>query len=398
MQQEFDKMQSRAQARRRRQALKKRRRRIFVMAVAVLAVAIFVGVFASLCSCEGNNNTTTQATEPPEPTYTVIDLVFGGDVIACDRVSTIADLTDAFLDVAAIFAGADASAVNFEGNIAGRESLANALAAAGVDFAQAANSDTISQGLTGLQATLNGLCAAGLEPLGAFESPAEFEKTQGFTLKNIGGIKVAFVAFTKGMEGLRLPAGGENCVNLLYKDYDTTYKKIDTEGITAILQAVAAQKPDVTVAMLHWGSEYNSTVSSGQEKIVELMQANGVDAIVGTHPHVVQRVAFDEEKGTVVAYSLGDLLGPGEHTGSNYSILLNLQVTKNDLTGEVKLTGCTYEPVYTLSPAESGAGVKIVRIRQAMAMYENNHVGKVSKTAYDNMKAALAKIEKQTAG
>ncbi len=402
MSREFRKMQSRAQDRRRRHAQKKRRRRLFVMAAAVLLVAVFVGVMVGLRSCEGNNNTTTQATDPPEPTFTVIDLVFGGDVIACDRVSGITDFTDTFLDIAPILAGVDGAAVNFEGNLVGEgaapEGLAKALAAAGVDIAQAANSYTISQGLTGLSATLNGLRAAGLEPVGAFADQAEFEKTQGFTLKNIGGIRVAFVAFTKGMEGLRLPAGGEKSVNLLYKDYDTTYKKIDTEGITAILQAVAAQKPDVTVAMLHWGSEHNSGISGSQEKIVTLLQENGVDAIVGTHPHVVQKVAFDQEKGTVVAYSLGDLLGPGDHAGSNYSILLNLQITKNDLTGEVKITGCTYEPVYTLSPEESGAGVRIVRIRQAMAMYENNHVGKVSKTAYDNMKAALAKIEKQAAG
>ncbi len=392
---EFDNMQSRRQSRQRRIAQKKRRRRLFVMAAAVLAVAIFVGIFVGLRSCEGNHNTTTQTTVPPEPTFTVINLAFGGDVITCDRVSEITDFTDTFLDIVPILAGADGAAVNFEGNLTGPNALAKALAAAGVDFAQAANSYTINAGLTGLSATLNGLRAAGLEPLGAFADKAEFQKTQGFTIQNIGGIRVAFVAFTKGMEGLSLPAGGENTVNLLYKDYATTYKKIDTEGITAILQAVAAQKPDVTVAMLHWGSEHNSGISTSQEKLVELMQENGVDAIVGTHPHVVQKVAFDGEKGTVVAYSLGDLLGPGDHAGSNYSILLNLQITKNDLTGEVKITGCSYEPVYTLSPEESGAGVKIVRIRQAMAMYENNHVGKVSKTAYENMKAALQRIEKQ---
>ncbi len=419
-----EEMNKRRDARRQEQQFQARQQRFLKIGL-IMTAATLVICAAALLIAGGILNApedpalstppeTTQPTEPaPTLPDTVIHIVAGGDVNVTDK--TVAagtavsgyDYTDVFMDVVPTVSAADLAVLNFEGSIYGAPygsqnksaptQLLKALQQAGVDLLQAANSQTVANGLSGLASTLQSIRGAGMEPLGAFATAQEFRESGGYYIREVQGIRVAFVAFTKGMEGMSLPAGGENTVNLLYKDYATTYKKIDTEGITAILQAVAAQKPDVTVAMLHWGSEYNSGISTSQEKIVKLLQENGVDAIVGTHPHVVQKVAFDEEKGTVVAYSLGDLLGPGEHAGSNYSILLNLQITKNDLTGEVKITGCSYEPVYTLSPAESGAGVKLVRIRQAMAMYENNHVGKVSKTAYENMKAALQKIEKQTA-
>ena len=114
-----------------------------------------------------------------------------------------------------------------------------------------------------------------MEPLGAYINNAAFKESKGYTIQNVEGVKIAFVAFTKGMNGLGLPEGSENSVNLLYKDYASTYQTIDTEGITKVLQAVEAQQPDVTIALLHWGSEFNSIVSTRQEKIATLRDSLG---------------------------------------------------------------------------------------------------------------------------
>lgn len=356
---------------------------------------------------------TTQTTVPTEP-ETVIRLVFGGDLNVTDKVVAAGDLGGRFdysallMDIAPVFADAHAAFLNLEGGFYGPDygsasasappELAKALAAAGVDMIQLANSRTIFNGLTGLSATINTVRSAGMRPLGVFASDAEREESQGFTLVNIGGIRVAIVAFTKGLDGISLPAGSESCVNLLYTDYATTYQNVDKDGITAVLQAAEAQKPDVTIALVHWGSEYNDTISPTQKTIVELMQGLGVDAIVGTHSHFVQKVEYDQAAGTVVAYSLGDLLGDAEKAGTNYSILLQLEITRDNLTGQTRISGCDYTGVYVLTPEKDGHPLQLVRLQPAISMYENNHVDKVSDAAYENMCYAWKRIQSRVTG
>lgn len=338
-----------------------------------------------------------------------ITLVFGGDLNVTDN--TVAsggstyDYTAAFLDVAQIFAQADAAVLNFEGNLCGEPygsatrsapaSMAECLSAMGVDFLQMANSCSIKNGMDGLSQTLNTIRNAGMEPLGAYASNSEFSQQQGFTLRSIGGIKVAFVAFTKGMDGMGLPTGSEKCVNLLYTDYNSTYKKINTDGITGILQAVAKAEPDITIALVHWGSEENSTVSASQEKIAKLLLQNGVDAIIGTHPHQLQTISYDEENGTLVAYSLGDFYGDGATGGNQYSLLLQLEITKNWDTGAAQITDWDYVPIYTLTESRDGETMRVVQIKSALEAYENDHISGVSETAYNNMKSALEQIKKK---
>lgn len=407
---------------RRQQARKKaQRRRLFTLG-AVLAVCLLVLCVVIFRGCQAQDPnpstppSTTAPTVPPTTTpatgETVITLVAGGDINATDKIVASGesngqyDYANNFLDIAPIFAGADAAIVNFEGNLVGSpygtastsapQELMQALQRAGVDFVQTGNSCAVNNGITGLQKTIDGIRQAGMTPLGTFGSLEEHQQQQGFTIRNIGGIRVAFVVFTKGLGGLRLPDGNEHCVNLLYTDYATTYQTIDEDGIRTILQNVEAQQPDVTVALLHWGSEYNSVISNRQERIAQMMLEGGVDAIIGTHSHYVQEVVYDREKGTVIAYSLGDLYGDAEKAGTNYSILLQLEITRDNQTGETRITGCDYIPLYTLTPERDGAEMRVVRLMDAMAQYENNHIGCVDETAYQNMKAALAKINAST--
>ena len=340
-----------------------------------------------------------------------ITLVAGGDLNVTDN--TVAsgengggyDYTAAFLDVAEIFAEADAAIVNFEGNLCGApygsatasapQAMVQALKDMGVDFLQMANSCPVKNGILGLTQTLGSIRSTGLEPLGAYESNADAARQQGFTLREIGGVRVALVAFTKGMDGMGLPSGSEKCVNLLYTDYTTTYKKVNTDGITKILEAVEAAQPDITIALLHWGSEGNSTISPTQEKIAKLMLSLGVDAIIGTHSHQVQSVVYNEENRTLIAYSLGDFYGDGVTSGSQYSILLELEITKDLDTGYTAITGWNHIPLYTLTADRDGESMRLLRIDRALELYENNHISSVSDTTYENMKSALAQIEKK---
>ena len=351
---------------------------------------------------------TTKEPAPTEPD-TVIHFVAGGDLNITDK--TVAsgtavsgyDYTEVFMDVVPVLAGADLTALNFEGGTFGTpygterrsapQQMLQALRNAGVDLIQSANSQSIADGIRGLKDTLQSIRAAGMEPVGSYADPEEFQKSGGYILREINGIRVAIVAFTKGMDGMGLPAGSEDCVNLLYTDYSSTYQKVDTEGIKAVLQAAEKSNPDITIALLHWGSEFNNQISTTQEKITKLMLEQGVDAIIGTHSHYVQKAVFDPAAGTLVAYSLGDFFGDADKAGTDYSVLLDLEITKSGVTGETTITGFDYTPIYTVDETATGGGMRILRIREAMDAYENSCLGRVSEEVYNAMSTALTKID-----
>lgn len=396
---------------RRQQRQKKQRQTVvkLVIAAAFLVLAAVLIVTLAHRSAADPSQQTTAATETTAPPTTVIRVAAVGDLNVTQRVvdsgGSEQDYTNTFLDVAHLLSGADITTVNFEGNLYGApygedrsapQSLAQGLRSIGVDLVQLANSYAIYKGMDGLAATVAGIRGADMEPVGAYASQEEARQGKGYTLRTVAGVKVAFVSFTKGMDGMALPAGNESCVNVLYTDYATTYQEVDTEGITAILDSVAKEKPDITVALLHWGSEFNDTVSESQNEICALLQEKGVDAIIGTHSHYVQKMVFDEAAGTFVAYSLGDFIGDADRAGSEYSVILELEITKNEATGEVKLTGYDYTPIFTV--AEEGKPLRVVRIDQAIAAYEAGNLDRVSQQTYEAMQYALDRIEDRING
>jgi poly-gamma-glutamate synthesis protein (capsule biosynthesis protein) len=190
---------------------------------------------------------------------------------------------------------------------------------------------------------------------------------------------------------MALPKGSEDCVNLLYHDYSSKYVDVNTQRINDILSRVNKEKPDVTIALLHWGSEYNDTHSSSQKKILKQLQELGVDAIIGTHPHYVQSISFNRDQGTLVAYSLGDFISDGEKMGTEYSIILDVEITKNNKTGDTKISGYSYTPIYTYEDAEGM--LKVLRIEPALFAYQANYLDRVSKEVYEDMQNAKSRIE-----
>ena len=359
---------------------------------------------------ETEPDTTPEEEEHPA---TVIHVAAAGDVVVSDttieagKTETGYDYTQIFMDVAPVLSGADLALLNFEGNLLGAPygtettsapvELPLALKAAGVDLVQMANSTAITDGVASLKTSLEGLRQTGLEPMGAYADTQEFQKYKGYTLVNVQGVRIALVAFTKGMNSLSLPAGSENCVNLLYTDYATTYQSIDKAGINAILSNVAKEKPDLTIALVHWGSEYKDMVSKGQENIAKVLQEGGVDVVLGTHPHLLHEIKYDEVSGQLVAYSLGDFFGDAQQAGTDYSIILDLEITKDGVSGETKVTNFSYTPIYTLTAETSPNGYRqVVQLEKALEAYEDNFVDKVSDEVYEDMVYALERIQKRT--
>ncbi len=414
---------------RKEQAAKQQKKEVYVLCgVAGFLIIAIVAVLVILLAGRGGTPAETQPGEQTVPTGetalpttvppttqspdTVIHLVAGGDLNISEKLVTSGKTDTGYSyqkllqDVLPVLAEGDMTMLNFEGCAAGAPygadsapaELLTALNAAGVDLLQTANSRSVSNGLLGLTSTISSIRGAGMEPVGTFSSPQEFRKKGGFTMLEVQGIRIAVVAFTKGMDGRGIPAGSEDCVNLLYTDYNSTYQKVDTDGITKILKNIAKEEPDITVALLHWGSEYNNTISSTQKEICELMQEQGVDAIIGTHSHYVQQMTLDAKTGQFIAYSLGDFLSDGTQSGTNYSALLDLEIIKDGVTGETKITGFDYTPIYLLDDTENGGTMRLVRIREAMEAYHKQAVGGIPEADYEAMTQALDRLDAKIRG
>ena len=422
---EMDELNKRSQQRQQRQeARRKKERQTRIRLLAALGILVAVGLLILLTSLapERKPEVTTEPTTVPveteplptetNPTHTaqqggfqpttVISFAAAGDLNITDKVVASGgvnyDYTSAFMDVLPLLSKADLTALNLEGNVCGApysgesapQQLLEALKAAGVDLVQLANSKAISRGVSGLNSTVRSVRAAGMAVVGAV---AEGEAPGAYVIRYVDGVKVAVVSFTKGMDGMAMPVGSENLVNLLYTDYASTYKKVDTKGITSLLRKVQEESPDITIALVHWGSEYSDVHSSTQDAIRKLMLKEGVDAIIGSHPHYVQEVEYDEANGTLVAYSLGDFFGDAARSGTAYSVVLELEITKDNTTGITKVTGYSYTPIYTVED-DTGA-LRVLRLREAITAYKESQVGHVTEAVYNDMVYGLDRLEKR---
>lgn len=426
-----EEFKARREARERERKAKQARQRKTLISLGIAAGVLLVCIAVILLLPSRSNSSETVPTEPistdpsistdateplpsteasPNDPTTVIHFTAAGDLNINDTVVSAGsfsyDYSLAFQDVVPVLSQANLTVLNLEGNLVGApygsqtasapQTMMQALHDAGVDMIQLANSYSIHNGMGGLVSTMRSVRNAGMEPLGVYESNAAFKEVKGYTIRNVQGVKIALVAFTKGMDGLALPAGNEKCVNVLYKDYESTYQSVNTAGITSVLNAVSKENPDITIALLHWGSEFNDTISSTQKSICSLMLQNGVDAIIGTHPHYVQQISYDQEAGTLIAYSLGDFFSDAQRAGSEYSIVLDLEITKDNRSGTTRITNYSYTPIFSV--VEEGKLPRVVRIAEAMFAYENLYIDRVTEDTYDDMAYALKRIEARVKG
>ena len=382
------------QARRLRRLEQKRRRKRqqrLVLGALLLVVVLVVLLIVRGCvskkappvipgseqaEARADEQTPIVETEPD----TIINIAAVGDIMcyqdqmdACLQADGSYDFSPAFAAVSGHTISADLTVGNLELNFCGQpysgkpdfrapDALADTLAAIGFDVLQTANTYSIQNGLTGLRSTIGRLNAVGISHVGTYAVQEDKTTNEGVLLKNVSGVKIAFLSYTKGLNGLRLPDGSEFAVDLFYSDYDTDFKHLDTVGISRSVEAAKALDPDIIIAMLHWGNEGSNERTEAQNKLAELLFENGVDAILGTHSHIVgelesRTVNVDgREKTCFVAWSLGNFYSSMSESyaqSCRNGIVLNLEFTKNGETGETSLTGVTYTPVYFCDTEDS---------------------------------------------
>jgi poly-gamma-glutamate capsule biosynthesis protein CapA/YwtB (metallophosphatase superfamily) len=173
---------------------------------------------------------------------------------------------------------------------------------AGFDLVSLANNHSMDYGESGLLDTMDHLEQHGLRYVGAGEdsrSAYSSEKVE------INGKVISFLGFSKVLpNGSWYPTNDKPGVASGYQ-LENMYSLVEREKRTS----------DYLFVLIHWGNEKELNFTQEQETIAHALIDNGADAVIGSHPHVLQ--GFDIYKGRPIAYSLGNFLFPDYVTGES---------------------------------------------------------------------------------
>ena len=202
------------------------------------------------------------------------------------------------------------------------ETFAYSLKKVGFDVLSTANNHCLDNGYSGLENTINALDKTDISHTGTFKS-SEAQNT--ILIKNVKGLKVAFLNFSYGTNGKTIPNDKYYCVNLLSE------KLLDEQ-----IALAKTEEPDIICVSVHWGNRYQQKQNFDQEKWTNLLFQKGADIIVGNHPHVLQPMEKREialpdgsTKTGIVLYSLGNFISDQTQNNTKTSLILNLKITKN---------------------------------------------------------------------
>ena len=270
-----------------------------------------------------------QTNNPDAASKQEVTLLMVGDILLHTPVEKSAKREDGSYDYEAIFANtkelisaADLALVNQEVILGGAElgisgypafnapyEVGDDLVEAGFDVICHATNHAMDKGKQGIMNCLNywEQNHPEIQVLGLHDNPDDslyvFEKD---------GIKIAFLNYSYGTNGIALPSDMPYAVDLLK----------DQSKVIADIQ-YAESVADFTVVCPHWGTEYRLTADSSQKKWTKLFLENGVDLVLGTHPHVIEPVELVTDDATghamLVYYSLGNFVNWTSSSGDGVS-------------------------------------------------------------------------------
>ena len=261
---------------------------------------------------------------------------------------------DMYRDVAYIIGAADIALVNAETPIAGGEfgysgypmfntpeENAYALLELGFDIVNLANNHMLDKGEKGYKNHLDFWDAMPALHIGGFRDRDDFENVRIYE-KN--GVSIAFLSYTYSTNGMTLPAGSAMVIPF-----------IDAAVIERQIKA-ARELADLLFVVMHWGDEDSFIAGAVQKNLARMMADNGVDVIIGMHPHVFQETVWLERQNggrTLAAYSIGNFISGmlGAHNMIGGFLCFDIVKTAD---GETKLENTQIIPVITHYRYESG--------------------------------------------
>ncbi|WP_148867588.1 CapA family protein [Thermosediminibacter litoriperuensis] len=277
------------------------------------------------------------------------------------------DYSEFFNEVKHVISSADLSMANLETTLAGAarkftgyprfnspDEIADALKDAGFDVIMTANNHSLDRGEEGALRTLRVLEEKGLTPVGTNKSQEDREKP---VLKEVNGVRIAFLAYTYGTNGIPLPKDKPYLVNLINPE-------IMLEDIRS-----ARNEADAVVVYLHFGQEYHRQPSTEQRKLAHQLIIGGADLIVASHPHVVQpgewvevEDAWGRTSKKYIAYSLGNFISAQSFPHTDEGVILKVTLEKDPEENLVSVVRAEEIPTWVHRYREEGRMKYVVRL------------------------------------
>lgn len=246
------------------------------------------------------------------------------------------DFTDSFAVIKDIVGKSDLSIVNLETTIAKDESdmsgypefathenVIKAFKDTGFDVVSTANNHSYDRRLKGIDLTIDAIEKYGLKRTGTFK---ENESTNPLIV-DVKGIKVGFFSYSQmlnGYEKLMLNSGRDTAVNL-----------INTEQIQKDVNYLKENHADIIMCYMHWGEEYSDYPNAYQKNTFKKLSDMGVDLVIGSHPHTIQKADVIENDGkkSYCVYSMGNLVSDqresyGQYYGVEIGVYSDIKIEK----------------------------------------------------------------------
>ena len=284
----------------------------------------------------------TETTEPPtettlpEPEHVVAtasisaqgDLLMHGPIFdslsAAKQADGTYDFSSVFRYIGDYMQAADFSVANLETTLRGSDmaysgwpnfncpdNIVESAKNAGLDALLTANNHSYDTLMPGFLRTVETVRAAGLPALGTRLT----EEEPRYIVEDINGIQVGMVCYTytTSMSGEKPRLNGNTPVEnpalvnyFSYQNLDAFYSELGQ-----IKEQMDNDGAEATIFFVHWGTEYELTENSYQRTIAQAVCDMGFDAIIGSHPHVVQPAALitgsqDPSHLTACIYSMGN--------------------------------------------------------------------------------------------
>ncbi|MBP3708454.1 MAG: CapA family protein [Clostridia bacterium] len=377
----------------------------FIALVVFFLILVASNITNTSFKLASNNNNEPAIVEEPKQPDISISMAVIGDIMchgpnyqdAYNAKTKEYDFSTFFTQVKPYVSEADIAIGNLETTFAGGKraysgyptfnspvQLAKDIKDMGIDVLTTSNNHSLDTGYNGLINTIDELDNLEIAHTGTFKSQ---EDKDTILVKEINGIKIAFLSYTYGTNGIPVPKGKEYCINLIDKDL-----------IKQHLDKAKELNPDVICVSMHWGIEYKIKQNTEQEDLADFLFENGADIVLGSHPHVLEPMekrTIKNEDGTTkdgfVIYSLGNFCSAQKDKYTKDSIVLNLKLTKHS-DGKVSIDSYDYTPIYM---QDSGAGAKdryqIIDLNKKIKEYESGN-SDITKAQYNTYVSELKNI------
>ena len=288
-----------------------------------------------------------------------ITLLFVGDLMQHDeqikaaKTPTGYDYTDCFKYVKEEISRADIAVGNLEVTLGGKpyrgypsfsapDEFLYAIKDAGFDILMTANNHCLDKGSKGMERTIMMLDSLDIASAGTYINEKERRKRYPLLVEK-NGFRIVFLNYTYGTNGLE-PVS-PRIVNY-----------IDKVKMKEDIADARRMRPDAIIACMHWGIEYRLLPQKAEKDMADWLLAQGVDHVIGSHPHVLQPMEVKKDVHTpakhLVVYSLGNFISNMSKENTDGGAMVRMELIKySDI---VHMRSCDYSLIWTSRPFLSG--------------------------------------------